>query len=70
MNPVPTLTYPWAVNKSKLERAMQGNNGDEDAIKARYIELGGKVIEVKKRNVNKPTSVASKKDDDQTGDEE
>lgn len=40
--------YSWAINPSKLQRAIdyakaQGKEGDEETIKARYIELAGKI---------------------------
>ncbi len=56
--------YPWAVNKLKLERAIKtASDKTEEAIKARYIELGGLLLtEIKKvgrpSNVTKIPSVA------------
>lgn len=38
--------YNWAINKAKLERAIRAaGTNDEQAIIAKYRELGGKVDE-------------------------
>lgn len=39
-------TYPWAENRAKLERAIGelGTDASEEAIKARYIEMAGRVL--------------------------
>lgn len=38
--------YAYAANKTKLFRALQElPNGSEEEVKARYIELGGKVLD-------------------------
>ncbi len=39
--------YTWAINKFKLQRALQGADHamDEETIKSRYIALGGKINE-------------------------
>lgn len=45
--------YSWAVNPLKLQRAI-ADGGDEEAIKARYIALGGLVNEPVKEVINAP----------------
>lgn len=49
--------YLWAQNTLKFDRAVkkaqaEGKGDDEDVIKEKYIELGGKVIEIKKKTKN------------------
>ena len=59
----------WAINKSKLDRAIkyakdQAKEGDEKVIKARYIELGGKLASTSnpKKNVAKANPVVAEKE--------
>ncbi len=41
------MIYPWAQNRAKLERAIGelGPDATEEVLKARYIEMAGKVLE-------------------------
>jgi hypothetical protein len=40
------MKYAWAQNRLKLERALGelGPEASEEAIKARYVEMAGKVL--------------------------
>lgn len=41
------MKYSWAANPQKLERAIRSagaEGGDEEAVKEKYVLLGGKVL--------------------------
>lgn len=42
---MPNPAYPWAVNESKLQRAIAKAGSDPEAVKAEYIRIGGLVDE-------------------------
>lgn len=39
------MKYDWALNASKLQRAIAKFSNDEKAVLAEYVRIGGKVVE-------------------------
>lgn len=59
-----THDYAWADNKFKLQRAIdETRGGSEEAVKKKYIEFGGRIVDTTKEKVEKtePVIPSSKK---------
>lgn len=68
--------YPWAINKIKLQRAIEKFNSEsasteKDArIKQLYISMGGKIAEIKVQTITNPDVIPKIIDDIQKGEVE
>jgi hypothetical protein len=56
--------YSWALNKNKLARAIgKVGEGDEEAVKKEYINIGGLVVEGTPSTIEvDPDSISSSED--------